>query len=117
MDGIAVPILGALVGAWLFIECLVTHRFRRFAFAALVSPFAASLAFILGSFILADMNPAREYGASYVLTGNEHDSTKTDVLLWLLSVPLTFLVSGFICFKLQQLGGGLLQRIRPRRSE
>ena len=67
MESALIP--GALVGLGLFLKCVATPNLRRFTLAALVSPFASSLVFILGSFILADMNPAAEYGSAYLLTG------------------------------------------------
>ncbi len=105
MDGIGTPIVGFLVGIVLFSICMDRPRFRGLAFAALISPFASSLVFILGSFILADMNPAIEYGPSYVPNGTEHDPTRGEVLLWLAAMVTTFLLSAFVCFRTQQLLG------------
>jgi hypothetical protein len=75
--------------------------FRRFALAAFVSPIVSSVVFLLGSWILSDMNPCVEYGYSCVPKGG-HDPTRLDVSLWLLCVAATFLLSGFVCFKVQQ---------------
>jgi hypothetical protein len=64
MDGIGIPILGMFVGLVLFLRCLAVPRLRRLSLAALASPFISSIVLLLGGFILADMNPAREYGAA-----------------------------------------------------
>jgi hypothetical protein len=62
----------------------------------------------MGAFILADMNPAREYGNAYIRNGHEHDPTGIDyVLLWLSTIG-AFLLSGYIAFKVQQVIIGLL---------
>jgi hypothetical protein len=111
MDGIGIPIAGAVVSLALFLVCRGTPRLKRFALAALVAPFASSVVFMVGSFILADMNPAVEYGSSYIPTGNEHDPTKGDVLLWLASVAATFFLSAFVCLKIQGLFASILRRI------
>lgn len=103
MDGIGIPILGALVAGCLFLLCVAVPRLRPYAFAALVSPFAASVVFILGAFVLADMNPAQEYGSEYIPNGTEHDPTKLDIAIWLLSVIATLAVSAVVCIRLQQL--------------
>jgi hypothetical protein len=107
--GIGVPIAGALVSLVLFFVCRGTTRLRRFSLAALVSPFASSV-LILGSFILADTNPAIEHGSPYVPTGNEHDPTNGEVFFWLVSVAATFLLSAFVCLKVQKLLTGILRR-------
>jgi hypothetical protein len=102
MDGLGIPILGGLVSMGTFLLCLAVSRFRRFALAALVSPFASSLVFLVGMFIIADMNPAVEYGSDYIPNGHERDATKVDIALWLSSVGVTFMTSAFVCFKAQQ---------------
>jgi hypothetical protein len=102
MEGIFIPIVGALVGVGLFAICVVIARLRRFALAALLSPFLTSVVLLLGAFILADMNPVHEYGNAYIPNGREHNPTKIDyVLLWLATVG-AFLLSGYIAFKVQQ---------------
>ena len=53
MDGIGVPIVGALAGVVLFLVCATTPDLRRFALAALVSPFTSSVVFIACE-VLAD---------------------------------------------------------------
>jgi hypothetical protein len=106
VDGILIPIAGVFVGVVLFILCLALARLRKFALAALLSPFITSVVLLLGVFILADMNPAREYGHAYIPNG--HDPTRIDsVLLWLATVG-AFLLSGYIAFKAQQIIFGLL---------
>ena len=88
-------------------RCMGTPKLRRYALAAFVSPIAASLVCLIGLFYLADMNPANEYGASYVPTGKEHDPTNTDFLLWLVSTALTFLATALICIKVQKAATGV----------
>ncbi len=108
MEGIFIPIVGALAGVGLFAICLVIARLRKFALAALLSPFITSVVLLMGVFILADMNPAREYGNAYIPNGHEHNPTGIDyVLLWLSTVG-AFLLSGYIAFKVQQGMVGLL---------
>jgi hypothetical protein len=108
MEGIFIPIVGALTGVGLFAICLVIARLRKFALAALLSPFITSVVLLMGVFILADMNPAREYGNGYIPNGHEHDPTGIDyVLLWLSTIGV-FLLSGYIAFKAQQAIVGLL---------
>jgi hypothetical protein len=102
MEGIGIPILGAFVAGFLFLVCVVVPTLRPYALAALVSPFAASIVFMVGAFILADMNPAREYGSEYVPKGTELDRTKVHVVLWLLSVIATLTVSAVVCVRLQR---------------
>jgi hypothetical protein len=111
MDGIGVPIAGALLGVVLLLACLTAPKLRRFALAALVSPFLSSIVFIAGSFVLSDMNPAAEYGSSYVPTRREHDPTKGEVALWIASVVATFLLSAFVCVNLQRVSLWIVQRI------
>jgi len=83
---------------------------QRFALAALVSPFLSSIVFIVGSFILSDMNPAAEYGSAYVPNGMEHNPTNGETALWLLSVVLMFLMSAFVCVKLQRIFVWIVRR-------
>jgi hypothetical protein len=108
MEGIFIPIVGGLTGVGLFAVCLVIARLRKFALAALLTPFVTSVVLLLGGFILADMNPAREYGKAYILTGHEHDPTGIDYTLLGLCTVGAFLLSGYIAFKVQQAIIGLL---------
>lgn len=108
MDGLGIPILGGLVGFAALLVCLSHPTFRRYALAALVSPTAAS--------VVADMNPAVEYGAQYIPTGREHNPTTLNYCAWLGSTMLTFLVRAGVCFKVQQAGAGILRRIHPAQS-
>jgi hypothetical protein len=78
MDGILLPVAGLVVSLCLGLTSFVIPRLRRFTLAALTAPFLTSVALLIGGFILADMNPAREYGAAYVPNGREHDPTKLD---------------------------------------
>jgi hypothetical protein len=101
MDGIGLPVAAILLGSLL---CLIFGKIRplrRFALAALVSPFLSSIVFLFGSWILSDMNPCAEYGSSCVPPGG-HDATRLDVSLWLLSVALAFLLSALVCLKVQK---------------
>jgi hypothetical protein len=109
MDGILIPIVGVLVSVLLGLVCLVVPRLRCFLLAALASPFLTSIAFLLGAFTLADMNPAREYGAAYIPTGQEHDPTKLDYGLWLLAVLATFALSSALAYGAQRLSVTMLQ--------
>lgn len=113
MDGLGIPLLGGLISVVLLMGCLDVPRFKRFALAALISPFATSVVFLIGLFIIADMNPAAEYGAHYTPTGNEHDPTAFDYLLWLGSAALTLLLSGLICVKVQRVWSVFMQHHRP----
>ncbi len=109
MDGILLPILGALVSGVLAFGCLIVRRLRRFLLAALVSPFLSSVVLLLGGFILQDMNPAREYGAAYIPTGREHDPTSWDhVFCWSATI-VSFAASAVLAYGAQRLGLKLLQ--------
>ena len=103
MDGIRIPLLGALVSVALLSLCLAFSRLRGFAFASLIAPFTSSVVLLFGSFVFADMNPAREYGAAYIATGSEHDPTNLDRLLLCLAVGATFVIAGCLSFTLQRL--------------
>jgi hypothetical protein len=117
MDGIGIPLLGALVSFTLFLLSLAIPRFRRFALAALAAPFIASVALLIGSFILADMNPAREYGAAYIPNGREHDPTRMDFFLVFLSGGITFVVSGYVVFVIQKYAAKTIgRRLQGRRA-
>jgi hypothetical protein len=106
MDGVGLPILAFLFGVVLCLICRAIPPFKRFALAALVSPIVSSVAFLFGSWILADMNPCAEYASSCIPNGG-HDPTRLDVSLWLLLVAIAFLLSAAACFKIQQ-------RLSPR---
>ena len=67
MDGILIPVAGLFVGVSFGLFSLMVPRLRRFTAAALTAPILASVVLLVGGFILADMNPAREYGAAYIL--------------------------------------------------
>jgi hypothetical protein len=69
MEGILIPIVGLMTSAVLGLVCALIPRLRSYLLPALVAPFATGIIFLFGCFILADMNPAREYGATYVSTG------------------------------------------------
>jgi hypothetical protein len=116
MDGIGIPILGGIIGFAALVFCLSTPRFKRFALAAFVSPLAASTVFLIGLFVLADMNPALEYGAHYIPTGRQHDPTALDNALWLASTAATFLFCGLACVKAQKFWGKLVERIWTGRT-
>ncbi len=103
MDGLGILILGGLASLFAFFVCLLMARLRRYALAALISPFASSIVFLIGMFLLADMNPAAEYRSSYIPVAREHNATAGHILLWLLSVVVTFFVSGFIGVKAQRI--------------
>ena len=111
MDGILVPVFGILVSGVLGLICLIFPRLRRFFLAALASPFFTSVVLLLGAFILADMNPAREYGANYIPTGKEHNPTSLDYGLWLLSIVATFALSSILAYGVQRLGVNLLRTV------
>lgn len=101
MDGIGLPIPAFLLSSLL---CLIFGKIqplRRFALAALISPFLSSIVLLFGSWILSDMNPCVEFGSSCVPPGG-HNPTRLDVGLWLLSVGVTFLLSAFVCLKVQR---------------
>ena len=82
MDGIFIPIVGLMTSIALGLVCASIPRLRSYVLPALVAPFATSVVFLLGCFTLADMNPAREYGASYISTGKEHDPTRDYILMF-----------------------------------
>jgi len=101
MDGIGIPLLGAAASIGLFMLALVVPPLRRFAFAALAAPFPASIVLLIGSFTLADMNPAREYGAAYIPTGAEHDPSRLDYIMLWLAVMATFALTFTVAYFLQ----------------
>ena len=110
MDGLLIPIVGVLLSLVLGFVRLVVPRLRRFLLAALVSPFLSSVVFLLGAFVLADMNPARDYGAAHILTGREHNPTRLDYGLWLLAVMTTFLIGSALAYRAQRLSVRMLQK-------
>jgi hypothetical protein len=91
-----------LIGGILALICLVKPQLRRYVLSALVTPFATNIAFLLGAFWLADMNPAREYGRAYIPTGKEHDPTRLDYLLWLSAVIATIALSAAASYLVQR---------------
>lgn len=101
MDGIGIPILGAAASIGLFVFALVAPPLRRFAFAVLFAPFSTSIVLLIGSLILADMNPTREYGAAYIPSGKEHDPSRLDYFLLWLAVTATFASTFAIAYFLQ----------------
>jgi len=109
VDGLLIPIIGIVVSFVLGFVCLVVPRLRRFLLAALASPFLTSMVFLLGAFVLADMNPAREYGAAYIPAGQEHDPTKLDYGLWVLAAMATFALSSALAYGVQRLSITMLQ--------
>jgi hypothetical protein len=112
MDGILLPIAGVFGGICFGLLSLAVPRLRPFALAALTAPFLTSIVLLIGSFILADMNPAREYGAAYIPNGHEHNPTRLDNFLLLLSVASTFVVSGWGAFSIQRYATRAIRRKR-----
>lgn len=102
MDGIFLPVTGLFVSLCVGLISFVIPRLRRFTLAALTAPFLTSVVLLIGGFILADMNPAREYGAAYIPNGREHDPTKLDYALLFISVVSTFVMSGYVAFLAQK---------------
>jgi len=111
MEGILIPVLGALIGGILGLTCLFKPQFRQYFLSALITPFATSIAFLLGAFWLADMNPAREYGPAYIPTGQEHDPTRLDYLLWLSAVIGTIVLSAAVSYLVQWVTLDLLKGV------
>ncbi|MCX6612076.1 MAG: hypothetical protein NTW74_14630 [Acidobacteria bacterium] len=103
MDGLGIIILGALVAPIVFLVCLVIPRMRPYALAGLVSPFISSIVFLLGLFIIADMNPAIEYGSEYTPKGTEHDPNFFAAALLLIAVAAAFAVSSIVCNTIQSM--------------
>jgi len=89
--------------------CASIPRLRSYVLPALVAPFATSVVFLLGCFILADMNPAREYGASYISTGKEHDPTRVDYILLFAAFCTTLVVSSGTAYLVQRAALGVLR--------
>jgi hypothetical protein len=111
MDGLGILILGLLLSVALLVVSMAVPRWRRFALAAAISPFAASIVFLIGMFILADLSPGAEYGIAP--RGNERDPTRAELLLWLTSVLVTFVLSGVICVRLQRGVTDAFKRVWP----
>ena len=103
MDGLGIIILGALFAPISFLICLVIPRMRLYALAGLVSPFIASIVFLLGLFTLADMNPAIEYGSEYTPNGTEHDPNFFAAAVVLIVVAAAFAVSSIVCNTIQHM--------------
>jgi hypothetical protein len=112
MDGIGVPILGLCASAAFFVLSLAVPCLRRFAMAAVAAPFLSSIVLLLGSFVLADMNPAREYGEAYMPTGREHNPTTLDFALLFLAVAATFVIVAAACVLCQRLILRTFRKIR-----
>ncbi|MBY0507185.1 MAG: hypothetical protein K2X03_24940 [Bryobacteraceae bacterium] len=108
--------MGALLGMCLFLIFVVVPRIRAYAFAALVAPFATSIVFLIGALIFADMNPANEYGPSYVPNGTERDPTNIEVGLWLLAVILTLAFSVVVGVRLQRMATEMFQNFWKKPS-
>jgi hypothetical protein len=83
MFALGIPIFGGLAGFGAMTICLIFPGLERFAAAALVSPFAASVVFLFGTLIIADMHPGAEYGSAYTPTGRAHDPTTLETWLYL----------------------------------
>jgi hypothetical protein len=113
MFALGIPMLGGLAGLGAMIFCLVFPHLRRFALAALVSPFAASVVFFIGTLIIADMQLAADPGSVFTLKGYEHGPTTFDIWLYFGSPVVTFLVSIPLFVKVQQFAWRLL---RPAQS-
>ena len=109
MDGILIPIAGFLVGIVLGCLCAVFRSLRRFILPALVSPFLTSIALLFGVFMLADMNPAREYGSAYIPSGNEHDPTMIHYICLVVAVIAVASVSAWVSYLIQKGIVGLAQ--------
>jgi hypothetical protein len=70
--------IGRLVGVGGITICLIFPSLRCFALAALISPFAASVVFFIGTLIIADMDVAAEHGSGFTLKGSDHGPTTLD---------------------------------------
>jgi hypothetical protein len=109
MEGILIPIVGLMTSVVLGLVCASIPRLRSYVLPALMAPFATSVIFLLGCFVLADMNPAREYGATYVSTGKEHDPTRVDYILLFATVCTTSVVSSGAAYLVQRAAMGVLR--------
>jgi glycerol-3-phosphate acyltransferase PlsY len=102
MDGILIPALGLLVSLASGVLCLCIPIWRRFVLAALTAPFITSIVFLMGAFVLADMNPAREYGTAYIPNGTEHNPTWIHYWIWLNVVLATFTITFLVAYTIQR---------------
>ena len=101
MDGLGIPIIGVMAGFLLSLVCSSIDRLRRFTLAALVSPFIASVVFILGAWIIVD---DRDHdGEPIAQHENEPPSPNAAIALWLGTIGTSFVVSSVICNKLQRI--------------
>ena len=110
MEGMLLPVLGVFLGVVCGFVCLMVRRLRGFVLAAGVSPFVASMVFLMGGFILQDMNPAVEYGAAYHPTGKEHVPTGLDYFLWLFAVVAAFGLSFALAYFAQRVAVSVFRR-------
>lgn len=113
MEGIGIIVIGFLMSAALGLLCFLSKSLRQFTLAALVSPFATSIAFLLGAFVLADMNPGREYGSAYIPKGTEHNPVALNYFEWLIAVLTTATLSATLSYLLQKGAVKLLQTKGP----
>jgi hypothetical protein len=102
---LGIPVIGGLVGVGGMTICLIFPGLRRFALAALVSAFAASVVFFFGTLIVADINLAAEHGSGFTLKGYEHGPTTLGIWLYFGSPIVTFLLSVPLLMKVQQFTG------------
>jgi hypothetical protein len=105
VDGLGMPILGALLGAVSFLCCVFGRSLRRFALAALVAPIESSTAFIAGAFALDDAH-----------AGTSGAWPKSEVTLWLLSVAIAFVLAPGVCIQLQKAALWAARRVFARRA-
>jgi hypothetical protein len=117
VDGILIPMCGVLISGMLGLTCLFRPRLHPYFLSALATPFATSVVFLLGAFWLADMNPAREYGPTYIPNGREHDPTRIDYVLWLSAVIGTMVLTAVAAYFGQRLSIQALKRIIPKVGE
>jgi hypothetical protein len=108
MDGMLIPVLGLLSSFTSGVLCLCIPKCRRFVLAALTAPFVTSIVFLLGAFVLADMNPAREYGALYIPNGTEHNPTWIHYGIWLLAVLAALIITSVVAYTIQRIGMRML---------
>ena len=101
MEILVLTLLTAVAAAVLSGICLLLPLLRRFALAVFTAPVITSFVVVFGSWILADMNPAREYGAAYIPTGREHDPTTLDRALFLIVIGATFTITAVASYILQ----------------
>jgi hypothetical protein len=111
MEGILIPVFGALIGGTLGLICFFKPQLRQYFLSALITPIATSVAFLLGAFWLADMNPAREYGRAYIPNGKEHDPTRLDYILWLSAVIGTMVLCATVLHLVQRVTLNVLKGV------